>query len=116
MKRLFAEISSFSAAVKKNGISDSSIRNVQNDIMTGLGVTERNTGGIKKIRMDTDSGGKSGGWRVIYADYPEYGVTILIALFPKNKKASLSDSERAQLKSLKQLLDKQVKMKYAKEE
>lgn len=62
------------------------------------GVLIRGTGGVRKVRVPLDGRGKSGGARVIYffhdLDMPVY----LLAIFAKNRKASLSQSEKAALK------------------
>jgi len=36
---------------------------------------------------------------VIFADFPEYGVTYLFAAYPKNKKDDISDREKQFLKA-----------------
>ena len=48
-------------------------------------------GGVRKIRRpDPTSGkGKSGGYRVLYAFLPVYGIVLLIAAWPKSEREDL---------------------------
>lgn len=112
MKRLFAESRNFTKLVADGKISDRSIKKVQVDIMNGLGDTIVGTGGLKKIRCGSEGRGKSGSWRIIFADYPKFNVTFFITAFPKNEKENLSDEEKAILFSLKRSLDREVEVKY----
>jgi hypothetical protein len=54
------------------------------------------TGGLRKIRFSVEhsSGGKSGGARVCYVYFREFGLIYLCAVFPKNEKANLSNQEK----------------------
>ena len=56
----------------------------------------RGTGGLRKIRFSghASSGGKSGGVRVCYAYFREFGLVYLCAVYPKNEKANLSQQQR----------------------
>jgi len=112
MKRLFAESRNFTKLVTDGKISDRSVKKTQVDIMNGLGDTIAGTGGLKKIRCAGEGRGKSGSWRIVFADYPKYNVTFLITAFPKNEKENLSDEEKAILFSLKLSLDREVEVKY----
>lgn len=58
------------------------------------------TGGLRKTRLRSSSGGKSGGFRVCYCDVPEKGKLFLLAIFPKNIQESLSPEEKKKLRSL----------------
>jgi hypothetical protein len=66
------------------------------------------TGGLKKMRCAAPGRGKSGGWRVLFADYPHLAKTILITAFPKSSKTDVSPSEKAALRDLKRELDETV--------
>jgi hypothetical protein len=50
----------------------------------------------------SSGGGKSGGDRVCYAYFPEYGLVYLCAVFPKNAKANLSSAEASVYKTILQ--------------
>ncbi|MDC9616072.1 type II toxin-antitoxin system RelE/ParE family toxin, partial [Xenorhabdus khoisanae] len=67
----------------------------------------RGTSGLRKIRMAADSQGKSGSARVIYFLATEETIYLVMA-YPKNKKDSLTDTEKAELKKLTKLLKDEV--------
>lgn len=70
------------------------------------------TGGVRKIRCEDRNRGKSGGWRVLFADYEREEVTVLIWAFPKNKQANLTASQKQVVRGLKAQLDQEIKVKY----
>lgn len=55
----------------------------------------RRTGGLRKMRFSPPSWnvGKSGALRVCYSYYQTFGHVLLIAVYPKTEKDSLSDEE-----------------------
>lgn len=112
MIREFIEWGLFHHQVKSGEIPDAHLKQIQIDIMQLGGATISGTGGLKKIRSTAGVTGKSGGWRVIYADYPFYKVTVLIFAFKKVKKENLSKSECNELKVLKEQVDKIIANEY----
>jgi len=112
MKRLFVELPAFTAQVRAVKFSDAQLRGLQQDIAGGRGDVIPGTGGLKKVRCAREHGGKRGGWRVVFADYPLWGVTLLVLAFPKNVKANLSPAEAGDLKRLKALLDREMEVRY----
>jgi len=52
------------------------------------------TGGIRKLRWARQTGGKSGGIRVIYYFHSEIMPLYLLAVFGKNEKANISEAEK----------------------
>ena len=66
----------------------------------------RGTGGVHKIRFALDGGGKSGGSRVIYGDFPEHGIVYLFAAYPKNEKENITEEERKILKNAMSQINK----------
>ena len=108
MKRTFKEFPAFSRLVQDGEISDAQVARVQADIMSGGGRTMAGTGGVKKIRCEARTKGKSGGWRVFFADYGDQEVTFLIWAFPKSRQAALSATQRKAIRSLKQELDAEM--------
>ena len=113
--RVFVETAAFTRLVKHEQISDDMLNELQNDIINGIGDTIRNTLGLKKIRFATKSGGKSGGWRAIYADYPQYNITVLIFAFPKNVQENLTAEQTKELRKIKAITDKEMEKRYGKE-
>lgn len=114
MEREFIELPGFTRLVKSGHLDDAMISQLQVDIMQGLGKTLEGTGGLQKIRLARPGSGKSGGWRVVYVDYPGQKVTVLINAFPKNTKANLSHEEKNVLKDLKPALDRAIEVMYGK--
>ena len=109
MKRTFMEFPAFSRLVKAGKISDNQVRLLQLDIMAGGGSAIEGTGGIKKIRCGTKGGGKSGGWRVLFADYVDCRLTFLIWAFPKGGQDSLTGAQKKIIRQIKRDIDREVK-------
>jgi hypothetical protein len=72
-----------------------------------VGVVERGTGGVRKLRVASSGRGRSGGARVIYLFVASRGRAYLLFVYPKNQKASLTSAERNQLKWLTEQLEKE---------
>ena len=51
-------------------------------------------GGLRKVRISRDGGGKSGGFRTIYVFGGTHMPIFLITVFAKNEKANLSKAEQ----------------------
>jgi hypothetical protein len=94
--------------VRAGKISDEMLLVLQNDIASGAGDTIGGTGGLKKTRLAASGGGKRGGWRVIFADYPAVGRTALLMAFSKSDKADLTPSEKDELREVKRFLDRTI--------
>ncbi len=108
MKRVFIEFPAFSRLVKEKQFSDSQLLRLQLDILAGGGNAIQGTGGIKKIRCNAKGKGKSGGWRVLFADYDSLGLTFLIWAYPKSRQANLTDGQKKAIRQLKLQLDEEV--------
>ena len=54
-------------------------------------------------------GGKSGGWRVLFADYIDCGLTFLIWAFPKGGQDSLTGAQKKIIRQIKRDIDREVK-------
>ena len=64
------------------------------------GVVLRGTGGVRKVRVAREGGGKSGGFRVIYF-FHDLGMPVyLLSVFAKNEKANLTRAETNALHAL----------------
>ena len=61
------------------------------------------TSGLRKLRFAREGEGKSGGCRVCYAFFPDFGVILLVFIYGKTKKKDLNTNEKA---AVKQLLDR----------
>jgi hypothetical protein len=58
------------------------------------------TGGVRKIRLKSASGGKSGGFRVCYYFLTQHGKLFLLLIYAKNKQEDLTIQEKKDLKEL----------------
>jgi len=68
------------------------------------------TGDVRKVRVAVGGRGKSGGARVIYYFHGSESLPILIfAVFTKNEKANLSDTEKNNLAKLTQAIKARAK-------
>jgi hypothetical protein len=54
-------------------------------------------GGLRKMRVARPSGGKSGGYRVLYFFRSESLPVFLLSVFAKNEQANISPKEKAAL-------------------
>lgn len=61
------------------------------------------SGGLRKIRWGTETGGKRGGVRVIYYWYMTQETILMLYAYPKGKQDDLTSQ---QLKALKKLIGK----------
>ena len=112
MKRMFVEFPGFAKLVRSGQISDRMIKALQTDIMAGQGDVIKGTGGLKKVRFGMEASGKRGGLRAVFADYPQFGVTVLLDAFAKNKQAGLRPSEVNEFRKFKAQLDEAVEAEY----
>ncbi|GAL15869.1 cytotoxic translational repressor of toxin-antitoxin stability system [Vibrio astriarenae] len=63
-----------------------------------MGKLIKGTGGLRKVRLAPENGGKSGGFRIIYL-YVLPDTAYLIMAYKKGRKDTLTASEKNQLKS-----------------
>lgn len=61
-------------------------------------------GGLRKVRIARQGGGKSGGYRTIYVFGGAHVPIFLVTVFAKNEKANLSKAEQADLITLSKAL------------
>lgn len=61
-------------------------------------------GGLRKIRIAREGGGKSGGYRTIYVFGGAHVPIFLVTVFSKNEKDNLSKAEQAELIALSKAL------------
>jgi hypothetical protein len=88
--------------------TDEELRELQKTLIESpdKGDLIQKTGGLRKVRMATGNQGKSGSARVIYFATAE--VIYLVMAYPKSTKDSLTDAEKAALKTLTQQLKDEV--------
>lgn len=111
MDRMFRHVTAFDKQWEDIGCSDDDLSVLQKEICTAPQKPPviAGTGGIRKIRVPLENRGKQGGARVLYGDFPEYGIVYLFAAYPKNVKINISESERKILKNLMYEINKSLK-------
>lgn len=65
-----------------------------------IGDVIQGTGGARKMRIQLDGRGKSGGGRVIYLDVFEKERLYLLFAYPKNVQGDLTEEQKKAIKSL----------------
>ncbi len=58
------------------------------------------TGGVRKVRLKSASGGKSGGFRICYYFVVHIDYIYLLWIYPKNEQENLTAEEKSTLKSI----------------
>lgn len=61
-------------------------------------------GGLRKVRIAREGGGKSGGYRTVYVFGGAHLPIFLVTVFAKNEKDNLSKVEQAELVAMSKLL------------
>ena len=99
---LFIEFPSFTKAITKLPDDDYSIFQRDLAAVPEQGDLIRGTGGFRKARMGFPSAGigKSGGARVIYLYLADIQNIVLVTLYAKAKKSTISDAEKNELRKL----------------
>jgi hypothetical protein len=54
----------------------------------------KGTGGLRKVRFAPPGSGKSGGARVCYAHFPDYGLILLVMAYGKSRTADLTPAQK----------------------
>ena len=112
MKRTFVEFAGVTRVLRSNGVSDDALLTMQRSILQGEGDLVKGSGGLRKIRCAAQGRGKSGGVRVLFADYAGVGVCLLVAAFAKNVKENLTRAQLQELADLKARLDSQMLQRF----
>src|SRR4051794_24869876 len=77
------------------GLSDDDYRLMELEVIKGRRrPVVREAGGVRKMRFAPPGRGKSGGFRVFYADLGERGVILLLAVLAKGQRENLTASQR----------------------
>lgn len=84
------------------GLDDESLKTLEAILLDNpkLGDVIQGTGGARKMRIQLDGRGKSGGGRVVYLDVFEKEKLYLLFAYPKNVQDDLTEEQRKAIKSL----------------
>ena len=90
----------FSRELKSNDVPDEDYRNLQIQLVANpdLGDLIQGTGGARKIRMKGQSGGKRGGFRIIYYWKRTAQQIFMLLIYPKGKQDDLTPDQKKFLK------------------
>lgn len=104
MTRKFVYTEPFRKCWKAMGLSDKDLSVLENILLENpqLGDVIEGTGGARKMRIQLDGRGKSGGGRVIYLDVFEKEHLYLLFAYPKNIQEDLTPEQK---KAIKKLID-----------
>jgi hypothetical protein len=105
----FIETGVFTASWQRLRLTDDDLSALQSSIMSrpkGQPVIQ-GTGGLRKIRFAAQgqSRGKSGGFRACYVYFDEFGVVLLVVVYPKNEKDNISAAHK---KAIRQLISRSI--------
>lgn len=104
----FIETAIFTKLVKALA-TDDELKDLQVELIAQpeKGDLIQGTGGLRKVRMATGKQGKSGSLRVIYYLATKERIYLVYA-YPKTEKDNLTQTEKAELKKLTQILKGEV--------
>ena len=107
ISREFIHGKSFDKQWKNLGLDDDNLRDLQKVLLENpkIGDVIQGTGRLRKMRFAFHGKGKSGGVRVCYVDFEQYGIVFLVMVFSKNEMENLSDAEKNSVKSVIERLE-----------
>lgn len=106
MNRTFIEVPMFTKKWKELGLTDETLRELQNILLNDpkAGCVIQGTGGLRKIRVSMENKGKSGGSRVIYVDIEQKETIYFINVYSKNEKDDLTEDEKKAFRTVVRVL------------
>jgi len=113
MKRMptFIETKPFTLDWDRFQLQDDDLRTIQQAIGNDptCGDVVRGTNGVRKFRMARRGSGKSGGFRVFYAAFPDYETVFLVGLLSKHEEGNITAADRKIMASAVALYAKALK-------
>lgn len=102
MTREFIYTKPFLNCWKAMGLNDSHLKTLKKILLENpeTGDVIQGIGGARKMRIQLDSRGKSGGGRVIYLDVFEKEKLYLLFAYPKNVQENLSSDQKQAIKEI----------------
>lgn len=102
MIREFIFTKPFLASWHAMGLNTENLKELEEILLENpkLGNVIQGTSGARKLRIQLDGRGKSGGGRVIYIDIFEKEKLYLLFAYPKNIQDDLTDEQKSAIKSL----------------
>ena len=109
MTREFIFTKPFLSCWKAMGLDDASLKELEKILLEEpkIGDVIQGTGGARKMRIQLDGRGKSGGGRVIYLDVFEKEKLYLLFAYPKNVQGALTEEQKHAIKALVDAIKKE---------
>ena len=109
MTREFVYTEPFRKCWKAMGLSDDDLKKLEEILLENpqLGDVIEGTGGARKMRIQIENRGKSGGGRVIYVDVFEKEKLYFLLAYPKNVQDNLTPDQKKQVRKLVEAIKKE---------
>ncbi len=109
MTREFVYTEPFRKCWKAMGLSEDDLKKLEKILLENpqLGDVIEGTGGARKIRIQIENRGKSGGGRVIYVDVFEKEKLYFLLAYPKNVQDNLTPDQKKQVRKLVEAIKKE---------
>ena len=109
MTREFIFTKPFLGCWRAMGLDDKSLKDLEKILLEEpkIGDVIQGTGGARKMRIQLDGRGKSGGGRVIYLDVFEKEKLYLLFAYPKNVQETLTEEQKQAIKALVDTIKKE---------
>lgn len=109
MIREFIYTKTFRNSWKAMGLNDEDLKDLEDILLENpqTGNVIQGTGGARKIRIQLNSKGKSGGGRVIYLDVFEKEKLYLIYAYPKSVQVDLSAGQKEAIRKIIEQIKKE---------
>ena len=109
MTREFIYTEPFRRSWKAMGLSDDDAKVLEEILLANprAGDVIEGTGGARKIRIQMENRGKSGGARVIYVDVYEKDKLYLLLAYPKNVQDDMTPEQKKQVRKLVEAIKKE---------
>jgi len=112
MTREFIRTHIFDKRWSEMGLADEDLQKLENFLLSNpnAGDVIQGTGGAVKLRWALPGTGKSDGIRVIYIDLIKAEHVHFVTCYPKSKKDTLTDKEKAAIKEVVKRIVKNERM------
>ena len=109
MTREFVYTEPFRRSWKAMGLTEEDLRMLEKMLLTNpqIGDVIEGTGGARKMRIQMESRGESGGGRVIYVDVFEAEKLYLLLAYPQNVQDDLTPDQKKQVRKLVEAIKKE---------
>ena len=109
MTREFVYTEPFRKCWKAMGLSEGDLKKLEEILLENpqLGDVIEGTGGARKMRIQIENRGKSGGGRVIHVDVFEKEKLYFLLAYPKNVQDNLTPDQKKQVRKLVEAIKKE---------